>query len=1736
MKFMKKTFFSFKHFVTLALGLTMSVGAFAGGVLGSDGVNGAVSLSVDKTSLSVNDVVVLTATVSGMTDDTGVGKSKGDCKYTITIPTGVTQQKAPETSLTNDLTDKGESGNGTYNHGSYTATTVGTYKFGLTVETGSAGNDGVAVSFCPSAPTNLKASNITPTTMDLSWDAGAQAVTYIVSVNGVEYPEQKETSLSLKNLPSATKQQISIVSKNGDLKSVSSLTGSFSTLAQPQFTMSSVETLNVKLGNNQQQTISVSAANLASDVSLALSTNGGYSIQDNVSIISKETSTLDLILNFVADKIGNFVGTLKATTQYLADVVIDFSATVSPEVVALNEVAEENVYSSGCTLTWNAIAGATSYVINVYDANGQAVDGNENVEVDGSATSYEVENLLPEANYTITICAKGEGGFVSETSEPISIRTKKGPVITYVPLSKFSQSVNEKVVKTLYLEGANLTQDISVSISGEGFSIEEQSLSQTSSSVKVAFFPTSLGTYEGQITVSSPEFANKVIPLSGEACPEATIALEATDLAISSFVANWTAVDNADRYLLTLKRGSEVIFENREVVSTNYKVTGCSIGEEYTYSVKVVKNDVSSNKSNDIVVVMPKALVVNESVKDKSIYLNWNNVASSAIYILELYNNSLDLIATEQTSSYSYEFEGLSANTAYTYNVIAKIGEEQIELGQKSVRTKSSTYGEQVGNSDFELWDNESNKSAEPQNWNGFMTAGGQYAGTAAAQCMNSTTDVRPGAVAGSKGVYLYSYKAAGIAEANGNLTVGKINAGAMSAKDQANHNATIPNNEAFSETMTSRPDSITAWVKLMTNDVNARISAIIHDDFSFEDPSREEDMKHVVGEAKLNYARVNDKSGNATWQRLSVPFDYATYASLKLDPKYILITFTTNATPGGAAAQVYVDDMALIYKPTLSIADLTKKQYVGGDVISLDYSIEGSMSVYNINAEANVVRLELSDANGSFANPTILTSMKTNYGGTLVGTLPTTLEDGDNYHLRVVTTNYPMTKEYATSISIRNTPKAPVAIDATNVSAVSFTANWKDVEGATSYEVTVLDNKREVVATVVTTETSATFKGLKSETNYSYTVKVNSSYVTSDSSNEITLMTAGGGTITYDGTVNFSAKNTTSTVSIQGIGLVEGEKIYITLNDGSGLFSVDTSTLPIEGGEIKVTFNPSVVGVHSATVVLKSKLVNPSVVIPLTGVVYPSETTTTEASEVGLYSFTANWSAVEGADSYDLIIKENGTQILNPKGLTSTSYVVENLKPNTTYTYSVVVNQNGVSSESSSEQTVTTLALPVIDNLVIGDLGTAFFGGEAISKTFTLSGSNLTEQISAVVSDTENFSVAVEGNQLTVSYKPVAVKDYSAKLTLSHANATPVEIAISGKTALSAPVVGVATDITNKSATLSWNDVPGAMSYMVFVTRVDDNAPVGNPISAESTTCSLSVARANYNKKLSYYVQAIAGDVRSEESDLSQFQLFSAAKLSDATNITETGFTANFSASAVAGVAYKVVVLNENGVEVFSQTTTETSIDVTGLTTNATYTYTVTTICEGNEQISAVSSIQLISASTILEATNITETGFTANFSASAVAGVEYKVVVLDENGVEVFSQTTTETSIEVTNLKPETTYTYTIATIVGGNEQVSASATITTDVAPIEPDPSTSVENAEVENLVVYPNPTVDVINVKGVNVRQAVVYSNVGQQLMNVQSAQSIDVSTLPAGVYQLIIVSEEGTSRSVSFMKK
>ncbi len=1727
---MKKTFFSFKHLVTLALGLTMSVGS----VFGSSGTNGTVSLSVDKTSLSVNDVVVLTATVSEMTNGT-LGGSNGDCKYTITIPTGVTTKVEPETSLTNDLKDKGKSGNGTYNHGSYTATTVGTYKFGLTVETGSAGNDGVAVSFCPSAPTNLKASNITPTTMDLSWDAGVQAVTYIVSINGVEYPEQKETSLSLENLSSATEQQISIVSKNGEFKSLSSLTGSFSTLAQPQFTMSSVEALNVKLGNNQQQTISVSAANLASDVSLVLSTNGGYSIQDNVSTITKETSTLDLILNFVADKIGNFVGTLKATTQYLADVVINFSATVSPEVVALNEVADENVYSSGCTLTWNAIAGATSYVINVYDANGQAVDGNENVEVDGSATSYEVENLLPEANYTITICAKGEGGFVSETSEPISIRTKKGPVITYVPLSKFSQSVNEKVVKTLYLEGANLTQDISVSISGEGFSIEEQSLSQTSSSVKVAFFPTSLGTYEGQITVSSPEFANKVIPLSGEACPEATIALEATDLAISSFVANWTAVDNADRYLLTVKRGSEVIFENQEVVSTNYKVTGCSIGEEYTYSVKVVKNNVSSNKSNDIVVVMPKALVVNESVKDKSIYLNWNNVASSAIYTIELYNNSLDLIATKQTSSCSYEFGELSANTAYAYNVIAKIGEEQIELGKKSVRTKSSTYGEQVGNSDFELWDNESNESAEPQNWNGFMTAGGSLAGTAAGQCMESTTEVRPGAVVGSKGVYLYSYKVFGV-NANGNLTVGKINAGAMSAADQANHNATIQNNEAFSETMTSRPDSITAWVKLMTNDVNARLSAIIHDDFSFQDPSRDEDMQHVVGEAKLNYARVNDESGNATWQRLSVPFDYATYASLGLDPKYILITFTTNATPGGSAAQVYVDDMALIYKPTLEVGNVSKIQYVSGDVVSLPYTIEGSMSVYNINAEANVVRLELSDANGSFANPTILTSMKTNYGGTLVGTLPTTLEDGDNYRLRVVTTNYPMTMESATPISIRNTPKAPVAIDATNVSAVSFTANWEDVEGATSYEVTVLDNKREVVATVVTTETSATFKGLKSETNYSYTVKANSSYVTSDSSNEITLMTAGGGTITYDGTVNFSATNTTSTFSIQGIGLVEGEKIYITLNDGSGLFSVDTSTLPIEGGNIAVTFNPSVVGVHSATVVLKSKLVNPSVVIPLTGVVYPLETTTTEASEVGLYSFTANWSAVEGADSYDLIIKENGTQILNPKGLTSTSYVVENLKPNTTYTYSVVVNQNGVSSESSSEQTVTTLALPVIDNFVIGDLGTAFFGGEAISQTFTLSGSNLTEQISAVVSDTENFSVAVEGDQLTVSYKPVAVKDYSAMLTLSHANATSVEIAISGKTALSAPVVGVATDITNKSATLSWNEVPGAISYMVFVTRVDDNASVGNPISTESTTCSLSVARANYNKKLSYYVQAIAGDVRSENSDSSQFQLFSAAKLSDATNITETGFTANFSASAVAGVEYKVVVLDENGVEVFNQTTAETSIDVTGLTTNAAYTYTVTTICEGNEQISAVSSIQLISASTILEATDITSTGFTANFSASAVAGVEYKVVVLDENGVEVFSQTTTETSIEVTNLKPETTYTYTIATIVGGNEQVSASATITTDVAPIEPDPSTSVENAEVENLVVYPNPTVDVINVKGVNVRQAAVYSNVGQQLMNVQSAQSIDVSTLPAGVYQLIIVSEEGTSRSVSFMKK
>ena len=260
----------------------------------------------------------------------------------------------------------------------------------------------------------------------------------------------------------------------------------------------------------------------------------------------------------------------------------------------------------------------------------------------------------------------------------------------------------------------------------------------------------------------------------------------------------------------------------------------------------------------------------------------------------------------------------------------------------------SCLFGQQIGNGSFEDWENITAPTEEPINWNSFKTGTGQFSGFASKQIERNSM-VR----AGATGMYcarIFSVSTLGIV-ANGNMTLGQINMGSTSPANPGNYNYSKTSDPNFSEVLTASPDSIIFWVKYTQaggGSQQARMKALIHDAFDARDPEDATTAPHVVASAQLNYPQTG-----GAWVRKSVPFVYSGPATT---PAFILLTFTTNSTPGGGAAndEVLIDDVSLIYN---SGANLSENQLSDVRANYADFSgihffsnepIDGQVLIFN--------------------------------------------------------------------------------------------------------------------------------------------------------------------------------------------------------------------------------------------------------------------------------------------------------------------------------------------------------------------------------------------------------------------------------------------------------------------------------------------------------------------------------------------------------------------------------------------------------------------------------------------------------------------------------------------------------------------------------------------------------------------------------------------------------------------
>lgn len=292
----------------------------------------------------------------------------------------------------------------------------------------------------------------------------------------------------------------------------------------------------------------------------------------------------------------------------------------------------------------------------------------------------------------------------------------------------------------------------------------------------------------------------------------------------------------------------------------------------------------------------------------------------------------------------------------------------------------------QMPNSDFETWSTATDNNA-PKHWHGFESVKGKLSGTAKSKTkLVSSKNVRPGSK-GLTSAVVTSTKVFTVI-ANGTMTNGVLNAGSMYAADASNHSETDlsstskdANGDPFATPMYAKPDSVKFWMrftqaKAQASYPYAAFNAVITNGTYYQDPE-DKTYTNKVAVAAPNKADMTV----GDWRLVSCPFNYASYADNGAEAKAILLTVSTNATPGkgsfsnGVADSVYVDDLELVYLADIksvsfkgATLDLATIQTTGIELAADEAVSAADFEVVKEGEDAKVTKLVEATADGYVA------------------------------------------------------------------------------------------------------------------------------------------------------------------------------------------------------------------------------------------------------------------------------------------------------------------------------------------------------------------------------------------------------------------------------------------------------------------------------------------------------------------------------------------------------------------------------------------------------------------------------------------------------------------------------------------------------------------------------------------------------------------------------------------------
>ncbi len=468
----------------------------------------------------------------------------------------------------------------------------------------------VGVFTLPNAPTSPSTSEITMSSIKLSWTASVGgADSYEVSSDGSTWVDSdSDTEHVFTSLTPGTTYTLSVRAKN-----VSGVSG---------------------------------------PVSASASTTGPTPIPDLTATHEANQTATKVAADLTATHEANQTAT-KVAADLTATQQAQPTATATPvPPAAPTGLSTSGITQMAITLDWTKSAGATSY-----EVNGGALNAWTDA---GDVATYQFTGLTANTQYTLQVRAVNDGGQSAAASESATTLPNAPAAPTGLSTSGITQTaITLDWTKSAGATGYKVQVDNgTVTTLGDVATHEFTGLTaDTSYTLKVVAFNSG-----GDSSAASADAST--LPNA----PAAPTGLSTSGITQTAITLDWTKSAGATGYKVQVDNGAVTTLGD---VAT-YEFTGLTADTSYTLKVVAFNSGGDSSAASVSASTLPNAPAAptglsTSGITQTAITLDWTKSAGATGYKVQVDNGTVTTLGDVAT----HEFTGLTADTSYTLKVVA---------------------------------------------------------------------------------------------------------------------------------------------------------------------------------------------------------------------------------------------------------------------------------------------------------------------------------------------------------------------------------------------------------------------------------------------------------------------------------------------------------------------------------------------------------------------------------------------------------------------------------------------------------------------------------------------------------------------------------------------------------------------------------------------------------------------------------------------------------------------------------------------------------------------------------------------------------------------------------------------------------------------------------------------------------------------------------------------------------